>query len=109
MNKFLLVIAFALSATSVNAEYLVKGATIIEVSNTAGNNDLFYVRVSGGDGRCANSQIRFPMGEAGSEKIFDRAFSIALAGYASGSKVEIYDYNENSTDCNGAESIRLVK
>ena len=91
------------------ADYLVQGATVKEVSNTAGNNELFYIHVEGGVGLCANSQIRFPMSAAGSEKIFDRGFSIALAAYVSGSKINVYDYSEGSESCNGAESIRMVK
>jgi hypothetical protein len=109
MNKFLIGLLTFSIAQIATAEYLVKGATVSEVSNTAGNEELFYISVSGGTGRCADSQIRFPLADAGSEKIYDRAFSIALTAYASGEKINIYDYSESSTDCNGAESIRLIK
>ncbi len=94
---------------SVQAGWLVKDADIIEISNTAGNEELFYIIVSGGTGLCMDKQIRFPLSAAGSEKIYDRGFSIALAAYASGQKVKVYDYDEGKEDCNHAESIRMSK
>lgn len=110
MRSIILFIAFILAANSSYGEYLVKGATISEVSNTIGNSQDFYIIVKGGTGICANSQIRFPYPTATNlEKSFDRAFSIALTGYVSGQTIHVYDYDESSTGCNGAESIRLTK
>ncbi|WP_020406260.1 DUF5992 family protein [Hahella ganghwensis] len=107
MKKIILSLLFV--SVSAQADWLVKDADIIEISNTAGNAELFYIHVSGGEGLCANKQIRFPLSAAGSEKVYDRAFSIALAAYLANQKVKVYDYDEGNEDCKGAESIRLSR
>ena len=107
MKKLLFVFICCYSLSSY-AGVLVTGATIGRVSNTASNQDIFYIIVVGGTGPCANSKIRFPLSEAGSEKIYDRAFSMALTAYASGSKIEVVDYDD-PVDCYGAESIHVYK
>lgn len=107
MRKLLLCILLISQAAA--AEYLVTDATVVEIGNTAGNADLFYVETSGGAGPCANQQIRFKLSNAGSPEIFNRAFSMALTAYASGAKVSIYDYHEIQSDCDHAEGFKLVK
>lgn len=107
--KVFLYLIILLIALPANAAWLVDGAKIVEISNTVNNLDVFYIITEGGTGPCANTQIRFPLSHATSEKIYDRAFSMALAAYASDSRIKVYDYDESATGCFGAEGIRLIK
>ena len=107
--RITLVFIFALIANTTQAGWLVTEATIKEISNTAANYDLFYIEVEGGNGLCANQQIRFPRSHVASDNVHQMGFSIALAAYMSGQKVKVYDYDEGNESCQGGDSIRIYK
>ncbi|AQS38160.1 hypothetical protein Sps_03013 [Shewanella psychrophila] len=48
-----------LSSYAVSGE-LVRGATITEIASSAANQDVFYLRISGGTGPCAGKSLLFP-------------------------------------------------
>ena len=84
---------------------LVKGATILEVASSASNEDVFYIRLSGGTGPCANSSVIFPAVKSQSKDSHNQAFSIALAAVTSARKVRIHNYENDS--CYGANFISI--
>ena len=99
--------AVLLSSTAVNAgEYIVTNAEITSIANTNGNGEIFTLWVKGGSGPCVNKTVNFPLTAAGSEKVFDRAYSTALAAYMSGKRVTIHNYK--GSDCQNASYIRVV-
>lgn len=96
---------FLLSPFFVLAGELVRGATIIEVASSSNNNDVFYVKLSGGTGPCANGSVLFPAAKSQSKESYNQAFSIALTAVTSGKKIRIHNY-ENDT-CTGANFIGI--
>ncbi|WP_144407661.1 DUF5992 family protein [Gynuella sunshinyii] len=96
-----------IQSTTCFAGYVVTDGIITKVANSEANNDRFVVSVSGGSGPCANQNISFPKGKAGSPEIFTRAFSMALTGLSTGMKVRIHNYE--SDDCFNAAWIELSK
>lgn len=84
---------------------IVENARIIEVRNTAANEDIFEIIVQGGVGPCANKIIQFPLASAKSKSVHDRAFSMALTAFNTGSKVRVHNYKSN--DCKAAVYITL--
>ncbi|TDF42313.1 hypothetical protein EYS14_05665 [Alteromonadaceae bacterium M269] len=93
-----------ISSSALSGE-LVRGATIEEVANTASNLKVFYIKVKGGNGPCANRSIIFPASQAPSPEAYERAFSIALAAAASGKKIRAHNYIDD--DCHGAGFIGM--
>lgn len=90
---------------SVTAGELVRGGKLIEVASTSSNQNVFWVRVSGGVGPCADRGVTFPVIAAQSEAAFNRQFSIALAALAGGNEVRIHNYS--SDECGGANFISI--
>ena len=84
---------------------ILNSASISEVRNTSGNKDIFEIIVKGGCGLCANKTIQFPRSAAGSKEIHDRAFSMALTAFTTGSKVRVHNYVNN--DCRNASYITI--
>ena len=84
---------------------LVNGATIEEVANTSSNTKVFFIRIKGGVGPCANKFMTFPASKSQSPESYERAFSIALAATASGKRIRVHNYDDN--DCNGASFISM--
>lgn len=114
--KKLSVIYLCLFSNVIFAEYavLAEEATISEISNNTGNGPNFFIKAVGGTGLCTGAQptlIVFPLSAAGisgnDENLHNRAFSLALAAYASGSKVTVSGYE--GSDCQRASRIKLVK
>ena len=111
MNKLLVSLAllFSLSVLA-NGQYIATNAKIIKVGNTAGNGESFSVVATQGEGPCISSgsqiNIYFPLYAAGSEKVYDRAYAMALAALASGKKVNIYNYAGAS--CDTAAGIEIM-
>lgn len=87
--------------------YVVKDAVITSVSNTNGNREEFTIWVSGGTGSCVDTTITFPASSAGSESVYQRAYAAALAAFASGARVWVHNYVDDS--CAAASYIRLLK
>ncbi|WP_444922794.1 DUF5992 family protein [Microbulbifer sp. DLAB2-AF] len=112
VNKVVLTAAIALfsSVTLAQGEYIATNATITKVGNTAGNEASFWVVAENGTGPCVTTgtqnNIYFPKSAAGTEKIFDRAYSAALAALASGKPVNIYNYLDGT--CNTAVAIEVL-
>ena len=80
-------------------------AIIKEVASSNGNGDVFYLRLGGGTGPCANLSVDFPRSKSQSEQSYDQAFAIALAASMSGKRVQVYNYEND--DCSGANFIRV--
>ena len=72
------------------------------------NKEEFAVKTSGGTGGCATGNwIIFKEANMSSSEALARSYSAALAAFAGGFKVNIYDYH--GSDCLHAESIQLTK
>lgn len=100
-------LALLLWASIANADYLASNARITMVSNTQSNQERFFIRVTGGTGVCTGgATIVFKLANAGSEKIYDRAYAAALLAFSLGSLVNVYDYHDTSS-CDHAESIQV--
>jgi hypothetical protein len=84
---------------------LVADATITRTLNTSGNQALFAIEVSGGTGPCANTVIYFPVSAAVDVDTHKRAYSAALLALATGMKISVWNYNDNS--CAGAAYISV--
>ena len=82
---------------------LVRNAVITEVASSGDNKDVFYVKLKGGTGPCANGSVEFPANKSQSEKSYNQAFSIALAAAMSGKMIRIHNYSNN--ECSGANFI----
>ncbi|MCG7547476.1 DUF5992 family protein [Pseudoalteromonas sp. Of7M-16] len=102
MKKMLCLSLFILPFYS-GAGELVRDAVITEVASTSSNKDVFYVKLSGGTGPCANGSVEFPANKSQSEQSYNQAFSIALAASMSGKKVRIHNYSNN--ECSQANFI----
>jgi hypothetical protein len=91
-------------------QYIAIDGQITKVGNTSGNGESFFVVVQEGTGPCVTTNVQtniyFPASAAGTEKVFDRAYSTALAALASGKKVSIYNYIDGS--CNSAAAIEII-
>jgi hypothetical protein len=99
-------IALAILTPSLsNAGELVKGATILEVASSNGNQDVFWVRFSGGTGPCANASVDFPASKSQSKESYNQSFSIALSAAATGSKIRVHNYEDDN--CQGANFISV--
>jgi len=107
--KYISILLFFLLSTQAVAGWIVTNAKIKEVSSAIGTEEAFFIIIDGGSGLCADNQINFSMTHIGSEKKYDRAFSIALAAYMSNQKIKVYDYNDGTDDCSNADSIRVYK
>jgi hypothetical protein len=107
--KYISILIFIIFTQPAIAGWLVTNAKIKEVASAIGTQEAFFIVLDGGSGMCADKQIVFSMNHIGSEKKYDRAFSIALAAYMSDQKIKIYDYNDGIDDCSNADSIRVYK
>ncbi|XOV77528.1 MAG: DUF5992 family protein [Aestuariibacter sp.] len=108
MKKYL--IALLLISSQVSAGELVSGATIVDMGNTNNNSPDFALFLKGGIGTCSTSgvyKIVFPeiKFQSQSSKSFDHAFSMAMMGLATGKKVRIYNFEDDS--CLGANFISV--
>jgi len=88
-----------------NAGELVKGATVLEVASSNSNRDVFWVRISGGVGPCANISVDFPANKSQSKESYNQSFSIALAAATTGKKIRVHNYEDNN--CQGANFISI--
>jgi uncharacterized 2Fe-2S/4Fe-4S cluster protein (DUF4445 family) len=91
-------------------QYIAINAKITKVGNTSGNGASFTVVVSQGTGPCVTAGVQkniyFAKHMASTEKVFDRAYSTALAALVSGKKVNIYNYVDGS--CDKAVAIEII-
>jgi hypothetical protein len=91
-------VVVGLFAQRASAGYIVTGAKIIKIANTANNQDYFSVLISGGTGPCATMWVAFPQSAAATQKILDRAFALAMSAMTAGYVVSIYNYQSDSCD-----------
>ncbi|ABU70935.1 DUF5992 family protein [Vibrio campbellii] len=105
MKKF--VLPLLLFSTSALSGDIVNNGVITEVRNTGSNVDMFEIVVSNGTGPCSGKTIKFPRSDAVTKEVHDRAFSTALTAFASGSKVRVYNYRDDT--CNHAVYISIRK
>jgi hypothetical protein len=115
--KKLIALSLLLLSTQANAGWLASEATIDMLAssispqfNSPSNSpDRFSVKVTGGSiGICHGPWIVFEKSYfAGNPEAYQRAFSVALMAYTTGTKVKIH--NLNSDSCNGATTIQIVK
>jgi len=114
--KKLIILSMLLSG-SVNAGWLAADATIDMLAssispqyNSPSNSpDRFSVKVHDGSiTTCHGPWIVFEKSYfSNNPDAYQRAFSVALMAYTTGTKVKIHNLNSNS--CNGATSIQIVK
>jgi len=108
MKSFFVSLLLMAMAPIANATYLVENGKVTAVTNTTGNDEQFAIRISGGTGLCNTGVwVVFKLVNAGSEKIYDRAYAAALTALLAGSVVNIYDYHDTD-NCSHAESIQIV-
>lgn len=91
---------------------LIREATVIEVANTNNNGADFAIRLQGGSGPCVSATetpttITFPESKKQSDDSYQQAFSIALAAVASGMKVRVHNFEDDS--CAGANFISISR
>ena len=108
MKPLFLALFLVALAPVANANYLVENGTVTAVTNTTGNDEQFAIRITGGTGTCNTGVwIVFKLVNAGTEKIYDRAYAAALTALALGRAVNVYDYHDTDS-CSHAESIQIV-
>ena len=95
---FLLLLALGLSKNIYAEGYVVQNATVIEVTNTGGNQQNFVVHTTGGTGSCINGNVTFPLAYAADSQAHQRAYAAALLAFSTGAKVSIYNYVSNACD-----------
>jgi hypothetical protein len=98
-RKYLLAcvgIASLVSAVPANAAYIVQNARLARVTNTDGNQTKFAVLVADGTGPCAGQWIQFPLWAAPDADTHKRAYAALLMALATGMKVTIYNYTDDS-------------
>ncbi|KAF7763155.1 hypothetical protein PUND_b0495 [Pseudoalteromonas undina] len=103
--RVLIFFGFLIVSTPVFCGELVRGATVTEVASSSSNMDVFYLKLSGGTGPCANSSVIFPAIKSQSKESYNQAFSIALAAVSSGKKIRVHNYEDDS--CHGANFIGI--
>ena len=94
-----------MGAASAQAGYVLTGGTLTSVTNTASNEPQFAIVANTGSGPCVGQWIHFPQDAA--PDIDSHAFAIALLAHTTGSKVTVYNYENDA--CNRAVYIELVK
>jgi hypothetical protein len=101
------VVALVLTSRVASAgEYIVDGARVVSVANTASNQTVFIVKTSGGTGACTNgSWITFSPASAPDADTYKRAYTAALLAFTTGALVKIYNYSSGT--CDGASFIEL--
>jgi hypothetical protein len=105
MFKRILLLSLLMCSNSGISGELVSGATIYEVASSSSNKDVFYIKLSGGTGPCANKSVEFPSSKSQSKESYNQAFSIALAALSSGKKIRVHNYEDAS--CLGANFIGI--
>ncbi|MCE9687163.1 DUF5992 family protein [Shewanella sp. AS16] len=100
-----LLMLMCFSIPRLQAGELVRNAIITEIASSSNNQDVFYLSLSGGTGPCANASILFPAAKSQSKESYAQAFAIALAAAASGKKIRIHNYENDS--CVGANFIGM--
>ncbi|MFT4925461.1 MAG: hypothetical protein ACI8WB_001554 [Phenylobacterium sp.] len=105
-----MILVFFSSTVLADGQYIVLNAKVTKVVNTSGNGASFMVVTAGGTGPCTTTTIQnniyFPKSAAGTDKVFDRAYSTALTALVSGSKVNIYNYVDGA--CDKAAAIEIM-
>ena len=105
MSRVIGFLLAVISSTS-HAGYLIQGATIVSVTNTANQSQAFAVYFTGGAGICASSgQIVFPQSAAVDADTFKRAYAAALAGAVTKARFDAFDYA--GTNCSNAGFIQV--
>ena len=102
-----LLVSVAVMPNLAVAGSLVRGATVVAVSNSSGNQPSFTLRVKDGTGPCANKSITFPATEAGNPRIYARAYKAALTACVENVKVSISNYSDSS--CRKAAYIEIYR
>ncbi|MCW8090202.1 DUF5992 family protein [Alteromonas sp. ASW11-130] len=109
MKKLAIFVGVLLASMSVVASqgYMIKDATATKVSATSNNIDAFWLHYSGGSGDKCGGKVKFMRTYAGTDGVFDRAFTLATTAVVAGNKIEVYSYT-NNTNCESAVSINLL-
>jgi hypothetical protein len=105
--KAILLVCFLLLPSIAYSGELVQNAKIVEVANTFNNAKQFYIVVKGGVGACANKRIVFPLSRTQSAESYQRAFSLALTAFSTGSKVRVFSYESEVNHCSTANFISV--
>lgn len=116
MKKFI-PLSLLLLSSNVSAGWLAYEAQIDMLASSispqfnspTNSTDRFSVKVTGGSiGICHGPWIVFEKSYFSSNpEAYQRAFSVALMAYTTGTKVKIH--NLNSDSCNGATTIQIVR
>lgn len=96
-----------LCAANAQGGYVLTGGTLTGVTNTASNAPQFGVIANGGGGPCVGQWILFPRDATPDVENYKRAFALAVLAHTTGSKVNIYNYENDA--CNRAVYIELAK
>ncbi len=109
VRAILITLSITLSLNT-NAGELIRDATVIEVANTASNGADFAVILQGGIGVCLHptrTLIKFPEAKKQSDDSYKQSFSLALSALATGMKVRIHNFEDDS--CSNANFISVSK
>lgn len=106
--NFFIVIFFGLISlpSSAAGGFIVQKALVTKVSATSQNQEAFWVFYSGGTSDSCNGKAKFRREHAGTDGVFDRAFTLATSALVSGNSISIYSYTDSS-DCESAVSVDL--
>jgi hypothetical protein len=106
--KLIYMLLFSFLTSTALSDPLVINGKITEIGNTPDGTESFFVRTSGGTGACPDGTvIVFPL-SISSEARLNRAYSLALTAYATGSeKVNISTLTAGNVNCRGAGYIQL--
>ncbi|MGH1487639.1 MAG: DUF5992 family protein [Cellvibrionaceae bacterium] len=109
MKNLYLLLTFLALSISTSADNLASGVKITMIGNTPDGSKSFFIRTSGGSGPCTNGTvIVFPLSLSQDEATHNRAFSLALTAYTTGStKVKISTFTNGDSNCRRAAYIDL--
>ncbi len=96
---------FSAEVKPAQADYLVRGAKVVNVQNTSSNGENFAIVVQGGTGPCAGKVIIFPASGVSNKGAYDRAYNAALTALSANVNADVYDYSGSSCSNGGQLSI----
>ncbi len=108
MRKIIFILALLSANTWAAQGFIVKNAVVDKVTSSSGNEDTYRVYYSSGTNDKCNGHVRFGLVNAGSEMVFNRAFTLATTAIAAGMRINIFSYSDNE-DCDSAVTIELSR
>ena len=93
------------------AGWIAQETTVVAMESVSNNQNTFTAILRGGSGPCVSTTgdilVYFPRNEASDAEIHNRSYSMLLSALATGQKVSIYNYKDDT--CTKAVGVRLIK